>query len=115
MSNHSLRPMVTPYAALARLYDAVLGDRFFRQLRPVFAGIVQRYGVRFAMAADVACGTGTFIRYLCARGVPGVYGVDRSPEMLRVAIAKNQGAGARFLLQDFARLRPPQPGDLLTC
>jgi SAM-dependent methyltransferase len=114
-SNHSLRQTVTPYATLSRLYDAVLGDRFFTQLRHVFERLVQRYGVRFATAADVACGTGTFIRYLRERGVPVVYGVDRSPEMLRVAIAKNQSAGARFLLQDFATLQLPQPVDLLTC
>jgi SAM-dependent methyltransferase len=71
--------------------------------------------MRFATAADVACGTGAFVRYLCERGAAVVYGVDRSPEMLRVAIAKNQGAGARFLLQDFATLQLPQPVDLLTC
>jgi SAM-dependent methyltransferase len=106
---------VTPYATLAHLYDAVLGDRFFTQLRQVFEGLVQRYGVRFATAADVACGTGTFIRYLRELGVAVVYGVDRSPEMLCVAIAKNQGAGARFLLQDFATLQLPQPVDLITC
>jgi SAM-dependent methyltransferase len=63
----------------------------------------------------VACGTGAFVRYLCERGAAVVYGVDRSPEMLRVAIAKNQGAGARFLRQDFATLQLPQPVDLITC
>ena len=76
---------------------------------------MRRYRIRFATAADVACGTGTFVRYLRELGVPVVYGVDRAPEMLRVAIAKNQGAGARFLLQDFATLQLPQPVDLLTC
>jgi SAM-dependent methyltransferase len=115
MNNHRLRPTATPYATLARLYDAVLGDRFFRQLRHAFADLVQRYGVHFASAADVACGTGTFVAYLCAHGVPVVFGVDRSPEMLRVALAKNQGAGARFLLQDFATLQLPHHVDLLTC
>jgi SAM-dependent methyltransferase len=113
--HHVLKQTVTPYATLARLYDAVLGDRFFTQLRPTFEGLVQRYGVRFATAADVACGTGTFIRYLRELGVAVVYGMDRSPQMLRVAIAKNEGAGARFLLQDFATLQLPQPVDLVTC
>jgi SAM-dependent methyltransferase len=69
----------------------------------------------FQTTADVACGTGTFIRYLRELGVPVVYGVDRSPEMLRVAIAKNQGTGTRFLLQDFATLQLPQPVALITC
>ncbi len=103
------------YASIAPLYDALLGDRFFPQLRRVFELLVRRYSILFYSAADVACGTGTFVRYLCERGVPIVYGVDRSPEMLRVAIAKNQGTGARFLNQDFATLRLPQPVDLITC
>jgi len=107
--------MATPYAALASVYDAVLGDRFFPQLRRTSEWLIQRYGIRFASAADVACGTGTFVRYLRDTGVPVVYGVDRSPEMLRLAIAKNHGTGARFLLQDFATLQLPEPVDLVTC
>jgi ubiquinone/menaquinone biosynthesis C-methylase UbiE len=101
------------YAALAPVYDALLGDRFFLQLRRVFDWLVQCYGIRFRSAADVACGTGTFVRYLRERGVPVVYGVDHSLEMLRVAITKNQGTGARFLLQEFATLQLPQPVDLI--
>jgi SAM-dependent methyltransferase len=109
------RRTAVPYAALALVYDALLGDRFFLQLRRVFDWLVQCYGIHFRSAADVACGTGTFVRYLHERGVPVVYGVDRSPEMLRVAITKNQGTGARFLLQEFATLQLPQPVDLITC
>jgi SAM-dependent methyltransferase len=115
ITDHSLTWPVTPYATLAPLYDALLGDRFFRQLQRTFEWLIRRYGIRFASAADIACGSGTFVRYLRERGVQVVYGVDRSPEMLRMAIAKNRGNGARFLLQDFARLQLPQPVDLITC
>ena len=114
-ATHLLRPTATPYVILASLFDALLGDRFFRQARGAFEWLVSRYGMHFASAADVACGTGTFVRYLRERGVPVVYGIDRSPEMLRVATAKNQGNSARFLLQDFARLQLPGPVDLITC
>ncbi len=107
--------MHAPYATLAPLYDTLLGDRFFAQIWYTFEWLVRRYGIRFASAADVACGTGTFVRYLREQGVPVVYGVDRSPEMLRVAIAKNHGNGARFLLQDFATLQLPHAVDLITC
>lgn len=103
-----------PYASVAALYDTLLGDRFFPQLRRVFERLVRRHGIRFSSAADVACGTGTFVRYLCERGVPIVYGVDRSADMLRVAITKNQGNGACFLLQDFRTLQLPEPVDLIT-
>jgi SAM-dependent methyltransferase len=47
--------------------------------------------------------------------VQTVYGVDRSPDMLRHAIRKNVGNGARFLLQDLRALRLPRAVDLLTC
>jgi ubiquinone/menaquinone biosynthesis C-methylase UbiE len=110
-----LRQTVTPYATLAPLYDALLSDRFFPQLRTTFEWLVRRHGIRFASATDVACGTGTFVHYLREHDVPVVYGVDRSSEMLRVAIQKNLGNGARFLLQDFATLQLPQPVDLITC
>jgi SAM-dependent methyltransferase len=114
-TDNSLTWPVTPYATLAPLYDALLGDRFFHQLRRTFEWLIRRYGIRFSSAADIACGSGTFVRYLRERGMQAVYGVDRSPEMLRLAIAKNRGIGARFLLQDFARLQLPQPVDLITC
>ncbi len=113
--DHYQRRTVTPYATLAPFYDTLLGDRFFTALRRAFEVLVRRYGIRFVSAADVACGTGTFVRYLRGRGVPVVYGVDRSLEMLRHATRKNQSNGARFLLQDFARLQLPQPVNLITC
>jgi SAM-dependent methyltransferase len=112
---HSLTWPVTPYATLAPLYDALLGDRFFPQLRRAFEWLVRRYRMHFTSAADVACGTGTFVRYLHERGVPVVYGVDRSPDMLRMAMTKNQGTGGRFWLQDFPMLQLPQSVDLITC
>lgn len=103
------------YSALAPVYDGILGDHFFPQIRRIFERLVRFHGIRFSSVADVACGTGTFVRYLCARGVPVVYGVDRSPEMLRVAILKNHGTYARFLIQAFATLRLPHLVDLITC
>jgi SAM-dependent methyltransferase len=107
--------MVTPYATLAPLYDFLFGNRFFPQLRRAFEWLVRRYSIRFNSAADVGCGTGTFVRYLRKCGVPITYGVDRSPDMLRVAIRKNRGNSAQFLLQDAGRLQLPRPVDLITC
>lgn len=113
--DHLSRQTVISYRALAPLYDILLGNRFFLQLQSTFEWLIRRYGIHFVSVADVACGTGIFVGYLREQGVPVVYGVDRSPEMLRIAIAKNQDNGARFLLQDFATLQLPQPVDLITC
>ena len=106
---------VQPYSASSVIYDELLGDRFFTELRRTFQWIIRRYGLGFDSAADVACGTGTFVRYLRDIGAQPVYGVDGSPTMLRRAARKNAGNGARFLLQDFRALRLPRPVDLLTC
>lgn len=107
--------MTAPYASLASVYDALIGRRFFPQLRRAFAWLTALHGLRFGSVADVACGTGTFVRYLCECGVPVVYGSDRSLEMLRRAMHKNAGNHAQFLQQDFSRLLLPQPVALLTC
>ena len=107
--------MIAQYTVLAVSYDALLGDQFLVQLERVLERLVQRYGLQFNSAADIACGTGAFVRYLCQRGVPAVYGVDRSPAMLRVALARNRGNQARFFCQEFATLQLPRPVDLITC
>jgi SAM-dependent methyltransferase len=107
--------VVQPYSEFAMLYDQLLGDQFFAELRRTFEWIVRRYGVRFDAVADVACGTGTFVRYLCDIGAKPVFGVDCSPTMLQRAVRKNAGNGARFLLQDLRALRLPRSVDLLTC
>jgi SAM-dependent methyltransferase len=103
------------YGPLAPLYDWLLGQRFFGDLQRTFEWIVRHYGLRFTSAADVACGTGTFVKYLRDIGVPDVFGVDHSPEMLRLAVQKNAGNGACFLLQDLRDVRLPHSVDLVTC
>src|SRR5215475_4160791 len=95
--------MTFPYRSFALLYDTLLGNAMFPLVRRNFEWVVQRYGIRFRSIADVACGTGTFVRYLCQWGVP-VVGVDRSTSMLRIAIQKNRENGAKFLQQDLRQL-----------
>ena len=112
--DHVSRQTVAPYVTFAPLYDALLGDAMFRLVRRNFEWLVRRYGIRFHSAADVACGTGTFVRYLCQWGVP-VFGTDRSASMLRIALQKNGENGAQFLQQDVRHLHLPHPVDLITC
>jgi SAM-dependent methyltransferase len=86
----------------------------FLLVRRNFEWLVRRYGIRFHSAADVACGTGTFVRYLRQWGV-WVFGIDRSASMLRIATQKNRGNGAQFLRQDVRQLQLSSPVDLITC
>ena len=103
-----------PYRSFAALYDALMGDRMFPMLRRNFEWVARRYRLRPRAAADVACGTGTFVRYLTGI-VDRVYGVDRSLSMLRIARARTSGTGATLLLQDLRALRLPHPVDVITC
>ncbi|WP_420121457.1 class I SAM-dependent DNA methyltransferase [Nakamurella sp.] len=104
-----------PYRRFAAVYDALLGDRSFPEMRLAFDRMCDRYAVHFVSAADIGCGTGTFVDYLCRTTDGPVWGVDLSPQMLEVAAAKNAGNRARFLCQDMRQLHLPQAVDLITC
>ena len=104
-----------PYGRFAEVYDALLGDQSFQDMQKTFEWIRNRYSLQFASAADIGCGTGSFVDYLCRTGSGPVWGVDLSPQMLEVAAVKNVGNRAKFLLQDMRQLRLPQTVDLVTC
>jgi SAM-dependent methyltransferase len=103
-----------PYSRLAASYDAALGISNFIGTRAAFEALVCRYSIQFRSAADVGCGTGLFAGYLNQRwGVP-VLGVDRSPEMLQVAIQNCHDKRVCFFLQDIRCLHLPHRVDLIT-
>ena len=106
--------MGTPYSALALIYDHLLGDSFFPLLRRNFDSLAQMLPISLDSVADVGCGTGTFVKYLCSKGISKVIGVDRSPEMLKIALRKNRGNHAWFFCQDFLNVQLPEPVSLIT-
>lgn len=68
-------------------------------------------------ALDVACGDGQLAGRLAAH-VPQVTGVDRSPEMIRLARERHGGAGVRFVEADFLEFHDESRSggyDLITC
>jgi ubiquinone/menaquinone biosynthesis C-methylase UbiE len=109
------RQLTKNYSGLARFYDILLGNGFANRASENFDHLRRYYGLRPDSAADVACGTGTFILYLSSLGIRRIYGVDCSAEMLRIALDKNKANEACFLLQDFHSLCLPEPVDLITC
>jgi ubiquinone/menaquinone biosynthesis C-methylase UbiE len=104
-----------PYRRFAEIYDTLLGDQSFPEMRAAFEWIRSRYSLGFVSAADIGCGTGSFVDYLCRIGSGPIWGIDISPQMLEVAAAKNAGNQAEFLLQDMRQLRLPETVDLITC
>jgi SAM-dependent methyltransferase len=103
-----------PYRAFAQFYDRVMGDAVAPIIKRSFESSRRRYDIRFASAADIGCGTGTFLLHL-SQFCDVLYGVDRSAEMLAQARRKLQGTDVRFLRQDLRVLQLPHRVDLITC
>ena len=107
-------PVREPYSRSADVFDHVFSRAMLPWLVRSFRRLVRRHAIRVRSAADVGCGSGRFVRFLADLGVR-VFGVDRSPAMIRLARMHNRGNGSVFLLQDMRRLRLPRPVDLITC
>jgi SAM-dependent methyltransferase len=106
--------MNRPYRELAVMYDEMVGQTAFECWRDLFEQIRSREGLRFEVAADIACGTGLAAAYLsgmCSK----VYAVDISPEMLKVARARAGAEGIVFLERSMTDFQLPERVDLLTC
>src|SRR5215470_4397951 len=103
-----------PYALLARHYDDALGRQNFCRTRRAFEHIVRKMDLHFSSAADIGCGTGLFALYLSQRWRVPVFGVDASPDMLRIARETCPGGTVCLLQQDIRQLRLPRPVDLIT-
>lgn len=102
------------YSALAPVYDSALGFANFLGTRAAFELLIIRYGIGFHSASDIGCGTGLFACYLSRRWRVPVFGIDRSPEMLRVASRRCPHAAVCFLQQDIRSLHLPYSVDLMT-
>lgn len=74
----------SPYGAFAYAYDQALGDRFFRAVRPLLTGVLDRHPARTKTHLDLACGTGHALRLFRERGFVST-GIDFSLPMLRLA------------------------------
>jgi SAM-dependent methyltransferase len=97
-----------PYQRFAQFYDRVMGNAAAPVIRQCFERSRRHYDLRFSSAADMGCGTGTFLLHLAN-------GVDCSAEMLAQARRKLAGVNVILLQQDLRRLRLPRPVDLITC
>jgi SAM-dependent methyltransferase len=104
----------SPYQEFARFYDRVMGDTVAPLIESSFEQSRRRYGIRFASAADIGCGTGRLLLHLSSHCTV-LYGVDSSAEMLDEARRRTEDKNIQFLRQDLQELRLPRPVDLITC
>ena len=85
---------------LARVYDAIEGDRGDLD---VYVEVADELGARSVL--DIGCGTGTFACMLAGRGID-VVGVDPAWASLEIARAKPGAGAVRWLHGDAATLPP---------
>jgi SAM-dependent methyltransferase len=100
-----------PYSTFARAYDAWqagFSRPFSEAILPYYEQAIARNGVPEESIADIACGTGIFLRAWRGRHPEWrLIGTDGSPEMLR--IARQKRIGARLLLMRIERTALPRP------
>ena len=101
-----------PYELAARVYDTVYAWKDYRTEARRIHELVRRWGPpRARTLLDVACGTGTHLRYL-ARWFE-VTGLDRSQPMLRQA--RRKLPKVRFVRGPMQRFRLAERFDVITC
>jgi SAM-dependent methyltransferase len=88
------RELAVAFEVYAQYYDALYLEKDYEAECEFVEGLFQRYGVGPLLRniLDLGCGTGGHVLPLARRGYQ-VTGVDRSPEMLRVARQKAAEAG----------------------
>jgi ubiquinone/menaquinone biosynthesis C-methylase UbiE len=107
-------PVDSPYGELAGIYDELVGNTAYDCWLDNFERLVNRNGITFEVAADIACGTGLAAEYLAGR-CNKVYAVDISEAMLKVARSRRNAGNITFLRQGFTDLDLPEQVDILTC
>ena len=95
------------FGAYADFYDALYSDKDYESEVGFVVDVFAEHGVpEGASVLDLGCGTGGHAVPLARRGY-AVTGVDRSPEMVALAVEKAQreSLGARFEVGDIRTLR----------
>jgi SAM-dependent methyltransferase len=100
---------VTDYAAFARFYDRIMGDRTEEIDR--ILSYVGKHRPDATSLLELGCGTGAMLTGLTAR--LEVTGLDRSPEML--AIAADSVPAARLVRADMTAFRLDARFDVVIC
>lgn len=105
----------SPYKLLAVYYDQLF-EPIRRPMQRARRQILGKILMRVEAVCDLACGTGTTAVEFARRGIR-TYGVDASPEMVRLARrkARSKRVPVRILQADMRSFRLPEQVDLVTC
>lgn len=89
------------YSGFASVYDLFMEDIPYQDWCEYLCGLLKRAGIEEGLVLELGCGTGTLTELLAGRGYDMI-GLDRSEEMLEIAMRKKElsGVDILYLLQD---------------
>lgn len=103
-----------PYQKLAKFYDAIYDDEFYRKYAIFIKELTKKHRIRKPFVLDVACGTGKLIhqlqKYISDLSIEGL---DASKQMLEVAKAKNKKI--KYYKQDLINFKTNKKYNIITC
>jgi len=99
------------YSSLARFYDSLTEDVPYKAFADFYREIFRLYGLDVKTMLDLACGTGTLTHLLASRGYEMI-GIDSSPEMLSIAVAKQRQSGNPLCKKPMFICQPMEELDL---
>ncbi len=104
------------YSRFADVYDWLMRDVDYDAWAEYLHALLREQAPGICRVADCACGTGALTIRLANKGYD-IIGVDRSPDMLRVAQEKARKAGQDipFVCQDMRELRLHRAVDAVCC
>ena len=107
-----LRPF---YHRFAWAYDLLQSENVSARLDFIEASLAKLGVSRSARVLDAGCGTGRYAAGLAIRGFKAI-GVDRSPELIAVAAARDKGGpSADFIVSDLLTATCSEPFDGVVC
>lgn len=89
------------YTSFASVYDTFMDNIPYEEWAEYLISLLNEYGIRDGLVADLGCGTGNMTELLSAAGYDMI-GIDNAEEMLEIAMEKKAASGKDilYLLQD---------------
>ena len=87
------------YSDFASVYDTFMDETPYEEWADFLHGLLKEDGIKEGLVLDLGCGTGSLTRIMAAKGYDMI-GVDYSPQMLQIAMDKEEDSSILYLLQD---------------
>ena len=87
------------YSDFASVYDTFMDETPYDEWADFLHGLLNEDGIAEGLVLDLGCGTGSLTRLMAEKGYDMI-GVDYSPQMLQIAMSKEEDSSILYLLQD---------------